>query len=632
MAPVTTPAPSPSSTGRGSGNKRKSDDIERFASSFDSLDDRLLGQILLRCRAADLRPLTRTCRRFRDTIDCQAFRQERIRTEWAEVTSADWTIERRIREDFGGERSDGFAYEPDYDSSDTMPEYSDAGCTDTRIAVPPGTTQNTVDLMVDEKIVGRAEYALVKRKYAARFSLDDKWDASIGELFFGKKGRRPKFSVVKKAMKHGAGQRDILYIAMVRWKEEYRNNSYIGAKALRSILMDSSLAGQWSVCFYIPDSAMQFSAEDEITCHQVKDPRSRKNLTKEDHQKFDEWHPRQDELRIQDMRQFFRAGFQQVEEKILTKPECRVVFAVPSQLQNPLSTAIAADSVVAYEFPPWMQCKSSADLELNTFISDICDMKDELKRTIAFTAANRREKNHVQHTISRLKRKPDVVKDSIEWAKREVLKSNQELVALERLDGEISLPAKEGMSRARTQLAKYEAAYGETLESPEGSRPYWEAVCNIVDSKEQEERQNQIDRQPHDVSEKIKTMVEEHGATILGSNIVHICVTNGDMDILNVILEFLKPKGRIEEVMNSRDERGLTPLMRAACSTHTHSFGFSRVLSMLEKLLHLGADKDMVDSSGITAFVKFNVGFKRVPAVDVDGSLMSRIQRLLKPS
>jgi hypothetical protein len=48
------------------GGKRKSDEIEqRFVESsppFDSLDDRLLGQTLLRCGTADWRPLTATCR------------------------------------------------------------------------------------------------------------------------------------------------------------------------------------------------------------------------------------------------------------------------------------------------------------------------------------------------------------------------------------------------------------------------------------------------------------------------------------------------------------------------------------------------------------------------------------------
>jgi hypothetical protein len=216
MAPVT-PAPS-------KGGKRKLDEIERFA-PFDLLDDRLLGQILLRCRAADLRPLTRTCQRLRAAIDCKAFRQERIRTEWAEVTSAVWTSDMRYREDTGNVASDrGNSF--DYDSSecDTLFDFAEAGFVYNKKGrmTQSGTSQNTIDLIVDKKIVGRAEYALVKRKYAGRFALD-KWDDSIGGLFFGFKGR-PKISVVKKAMKHGAGRKDILYISMFRWEEEYRTS------------------------------------------------------------------------------------------------------------------------------------------------------------------------------------------------------------------------------------------------------------------------------------------------------------------------------------------------------------------------------------------------------------------------
>jgi hypothetical protein len=611
MAPVT-PAPS-------MGGERKSDGIERFA-PFDSLDDRLLSQILLRCRAADLRPLTRTCQRFREAIDCQAFRQERIRTEWAEVTSEVWTSKRRYREDIENDRSyytsDAIDNSFADDSSDSEFDFSETGVLynkNGRIA-QPGTSQNTIDLIVDRKIVGRAEYALVERTFAASFALG-KWDDSIGAHFFSYTGR-PKFSVVKKAMKHRDGRQNILYISMFRWEEEYRNNSYVGAKAIRSFLLDSRLAGQWSACFYIADSARQITAKDEITCHQVQDPRQPRThlLIKEDHQKNDEWHSRQDKLRIQDMRQFFRAGFQQVEE-ILKKSQCRVVFAVPSQLQGPLSTAIAADSVVAYEVPTWLQCKSSADQELNTIITCACIPKYEFERSIAMTASK----------IDDLTRKPDVAKDSVEWAKRKVMESKQELAALEHLEGGINLPAKEGLSRARTRLAKYEAAYGQTLESPEGSRPYWEAVYNIVVSKKVEENQSWIDKLLHDASEKIKIMVEEHGATILGSNLVHTCAANGDIDMLMLILEY-SPKCRMEEVINSRDHLGLTPLMRAASSGSTHGIEGRQILPMLEKLLHLGADKDVVDNYGMTAFTQFAYSM-----ADDDG-LMSRIKRLLEPA
>jgi hypothetical protein len=50
---------------------------------------------------------------------------------------------------------------------------------------------------------------------------------------------------------------------------------------------------------------------------------------------------------------------------------------------------------------------------------------------------------------------------------------------------------------------------------------------------------------------------------------------------------------------------------------------------MLEKLLHLGADKDMVDYSGIaTATIKFEYESSWAR----DSSLISRIKRLIEPS
>jgi hypothetical protein len=91
------------------------------------------------------------------------------------------------------------------------------------------------------------------------------WKARLRQGFHGTSGMLPSvtsFSATKedvrkspsskKAMKHGAGRQHILYISMFRWEEECRNNSYIGAKALRSILVDSRLAVQWSACFVYP--------------------------------------------------------------------------------------------------------------------------------------------------------------------------------------------------------------------------------------------------------------------------------------------------------------------------------------------------------------------------------------------
>jgi hypothetical protein len=66
-------------------------------------------------------------------------------------------------------------------------------------------------------------------------------------------------------------------------------------------------------------------------------------------------------------------------------------------------------------------------------------------------------------------------------------------------------------------------------------------------------------------------MVEKHhGATIIGANVVHACAAHNDIDILNLILNFLPKCRMIEEVINSRDQEGLTPLMQAACAHFTH--------------------------------------------------------------
>lgn len=143
----------------------------------------------------------------------------------------------------------------------------------------------------------------------------------------------------------------LLHISELNWDYEYRNSSWLGATALRSILLNSSLANMWAVSIYIPDDECRYTPEEQAISHErnistALDASQRK--TAEDFEAPERWRKRRHDLRIQDTRQFLQAGFQQVKETIL-KTSCMHLFAVPSFLTVPILTCEDTRSLEIYE-------------------------------------------------------------------------------------------------------------------------------------------------------------------------------------------------------------------------------------------------------------------------------------------
>ena len=140
---------------------------------------------------------------------------------------------------------------------------------------------------------------------------------------------------------------------------EYRTTTTTGAKALRAILMDMSLKEQWSVAFYIPEAKSQFSKEDCET-EAVESFRQRERFFAEmqdecvsDTESDNNWMDRCNYLTKQDMKHFFRAGFQQTKETVVDHVYF-FVFAVPCFLEQRLMSHDEAMSVIIVEnSPPW---------------------------------------------------------------------------------------------------------------------------------------------------------------------------------------------------------------------------------------------------------------------------------------
>lgn len=99
---------------------------------------------------------------------------------------------------------------------------------------------------------------------------------------------------------------------------------------------------------------------------------------------------------------------------------------------------------------------------------------------------------------------------------------------------------------------------------------------------------------------------------------------------MDVLLQKV-PKSELPIVLNRLDESGTTSLMKAANAGFND---YQRQYRMIEKLLMLGADKDIVDVLGETALGKFfhrEIGRNQYAKSSQEQLWAVRTERLLRP-
>jgi hypothetical protein len=115
----------------------------------------------------------------------------------------------------------------------------------------------------------------------------------------------------------------------------------------------------------------------------------------------------------------------------------------------------------------------------------------------------------------------------------------------------------------------------------------------------------------------ITASVSKHGnGVIREANVFHACASNGEQDLMGIVLEFVPAQDRLQ-VVNSLDRDGATPLMVAACSGCNND---TNKVELCHFLVNLGADKDLVDTGGMTALGNWEIferGFVPVPTLQL---------------
>jgi hypothetical protein len=111
-----------------------------------------------------------------------------------------------------------------------------------------------------------------------------------------------------------------------------------------------------------------------------------------------------------------------------------------------------------------------------------------------------------------------------------------------------------------------------------------------------------------EVKAEVDNMIRD-GASIQNSNAIHACAANMTPEYIDLLLEFVPDDvNERRSVLNNPDSAGLTPLMAAAAtatSSSAVSIASNARFQMAEKLIDLGADKNITDASGETALGKY---------------------------
>jgi hypothetical protein len=344
------------------GTDTEEDKKKQNSSILTLLDDNSLLQVLLRSHCADFPALRNTCRRFQGIVDSNLFRQQRAQQEWAQVEVHVLTAHELYKNSCNDDDDD----DDDDPNNDSFfrDYYNELGF------VPAhGAIQNEFRILVDGKPGGSGTYTLIQRRnnfnfHAACDAVSSDLQAA-GCLFFDSRGR-PRLSSVKEAMNqnkvddNGGGDTNktsttarpretnpqldgdyFLYLDTFQLNAEHRENgsTWVGAKAIRSLLLDSPLLkDKWSVAVYIGDAKANFNEEDERRSMNQQEnffatASGGREMDQEEVQEQKDWQERLDGLAKADLRPLLCSGFQQPVDSV-NKSDCFYTFAVPDFLSS----------------------------------------------------------------------------------------------------------------------------------------------------------------------------------------------------------------------------------------------------------------------------------------------------------
>ncbi|GAX10778.1 hypothetical protein FisN_UnNu011 [Fistulifera solaris] len=594
--------------------------------SLLSLHDDALMTVLLRTRASDHANLRRSCKRIRDMIDSFQFRKERGVQGFAEVdvdllSGYEQYQQSKMGEDPSSDDDESLGR--NYDELGYICEYND-------YSFETDCFRVYVDGRPLHKIEKREEFKMHVRLLplcAPFWELSDCYNQTLYDLgtsLFTDKGK-PTVVSIKNALNCDdfSASQNLLYIQDFVLPFEYRFiESTVGPWLIRIILQ--LFQHLYTVSMYVPYRETQFT---KVEAEAEKGQRFvfADEKTDADLQAEEERQVRNELFEHQDMRQFFRAGFHQVNDRSIVETSgYSYVFAIPQVMNQPiLSLEEAMKIPIARKTPTrpeprglardlWLLVKRQT-IEWN----DMIKKSDDLRVPFIEKPFFARRYNEVKEDVQQLKDQEDEINISIQQRNRE----GRDAGELEEL-------------REKVRVERFE------LEENT------DEVCRIL--------QDAHEKALGEMEAKFKTWREEHRIEVKAiieksknplqlfcdSDAIHIAAAGKNLQLVRLLLDFV-PGADKAKVMNALDRTGLTPLMVLA--DVAPSTNLIECRQTMETFINMGADTNAAHAiNGLSAFGHFRDSNKRAersrilwgyPELSVElKEEVSRIEALLRPA
>lgn len=197
------------------------------------------------------------------------------------------------------------------------------------------------------------EIILVPRKTCSFYGKCDVYSddlLDVGRTLFSNHGN-PKVASLTNALKNDDTRLPLLYISELKLPMAYRSiSSTVGPLILQEVL--KRFKDEYSIAIYIPCSQAQYSLKDEKRMSREKIcPEEQTDEQILEEQEIEE---RLRDLTNQDMRQFFRSGFRQVDDtEVVHQSDCLFVFFTRQDThESILSEQQALELPIAIPPPP----------------------------------------------------------------------------------------------------------------------------------------------------------------------------------------------------------------------------------------------------------------------------------------
>jgi hypothetical protein len=586
------------------------------------LDEDTLRAVLLRTGADDHPNLRSCCKKFNDVLNSSLFKKERSECGYAEVKVRLLSPEEQYTKWIRYMKESGRAY----DEVDFQSDYDRLGRKDDF-----GSNyffSKDIDVYVDgipwhEKGGRRYELRvqLVPRRYPflEACHIFGGLLSSLGITLFTNRGN-PRVVSLKSALKTqqeiSSNKAPMLYISKFEVPIEYRSpSSTVGPLIIQGVL--KCFREDFSIAFYIPDGSTQFTQTEANIQEEIKRQEGFDALT------------------LQDMRQFFRAGFSQVSDNNVVQQSDRYYVFITSSdadAMPSIRTEQEAFDTPIVMLPPPPPEKSGLAKELWDAIRGQCYMHSMALKTIKYLkrleTAFAEMKEYLEEMTdgydfsSDLAMWHDYVNDWSEKGQRVVLKlwSTSDFPVME---------TEMGFSLFDDNIRELGHELSEFIKNCKLKLPTHEELRNNIMGEmqhiqkqklaEMESKRDGIVKETH---AKIKSIMdkaetdESRYELILNSDSFHACAAFMCFDFIEMILEYLHGSTKqLHEVVNHAAGNGVTPLMVFAFQ-FGKDFGekgnFVEALHFAETLISLGAEKNMIQSkTGLSALGHFREGVRR---------------------